>query len=231
MSRTRPRVLGGLSRRLRSLSGLGADIGARTRGLVAAASVVSLYGPLLDLSAALGTLTSSYAPVVGAVLCCLAAVAAARGAGTASEEPRTFEASLVGATLLVAVVGVGAVGDLAALGPGTLSLGALATTAAAAMTVTVAVWTVRSARPSPAGLAFGTAAAFPVVAGPWFAAFAPEAVPAVGTVGSAAVLAAAAGLTLAVGVAHGAYRRILARARIRPGDFVEGGEEPTASDR
>jgi hypothetical protein len=224
MSRTRTHVLGGVSRRLRSLPGLGADAGVRTRSLVAGASVVSLYRPLSDLSAVLGAATGRYAPVVVGVLLCLAAIAAVLGVGTDAEDIGTLGAALVGATLLATVVAVAEFGRLGVLGPGALAVGALATVATAALTVTVAVWTIRAARSCSEGLAFGTAAAFPVLAGPWFAAFAPEAVPAVGTGGAGAVLAVAAGLTLSVGVAHGAYRLVLARARIRPNDLVEDRE-------
>lgn len=186
----------------------GERIGTRGGTLLVAAGVVGLYRPLTAAVAALDAVSSQFAPAVGGGLLAFAAVVALWGARGAPTTDGTLGAGLVGGTLLGALVVVGLLGDLALLGPGVLAVGLLATVATAAMTGVVAVWTVRGARSRLEAIAFGAPAAFPVFAGPYFAAFAPETVP-VPAGGSAGVLALAAGVVLAVGVAHGLYRRSL----------------------
>lgn len=183
-------------------------IGRRGGTLLVAVGVVGLYRPLATASAALDAVSSQFAPAIGVGVLALAALVAVRGACGAPRTDGTLGAGLVGGTLLGALVVVGLFGDLALLGPGVLAVGLLAALATAAMTGVVAVWTVRGARSRLEALAFGAPAAFPVLAGPYFAAFAPETVP-VPTTGPAGVLALAAGVVLAVGVAHGLYRRSL----------------------
>ncbi len=199
-------------------------IGRRGGTLLVAAGVVGLYRPLATALAALDAFSSEFAPLVGGGIVAVAAAVALVGARGASRGDATFGAGLVGGTLLGALVVVGLFGRLTALGPGAVAVGAVTTLATAAMTGTVAVWTVRGARSPVEALTFGTPAAFPVFAGPYFAAFAPETVP-VGGTGPAGVLALAAGVVLAVGVAHGLYRRSLRLTAVDDLATVEGGDE------
>ncbi len=180
-------------------------IGTRGGTLLVAVGAVGLYEPLATAYAALDAVSSQFAPLIGGALFALAAAVALSGASGLSKADGTLGAGLVGGALLAAVVVVGLFGRLLALGPGALAVGLATVLAAAAMTLLVAVWTVRGARSPPEALAFGAPAAFPALAGPYFAAFAPETVPVGG--GPAGVLALAAGIVLAVGVAHGVYRR------------------------
>jgi hypothetical protein len=190
----------------RRVRGLGGALGTRGRSLAAAIGVVGAYRPLETLYTALDVATTQYAPVVGAALLTLAAGLAFYGARD-DNECESFGAGVVGAGLLLSVVTVGAFGRFEAFGPGVLSVGLLAVLGTATTTGIVATWTVRAAGSPTEALAFGTPVVFPLLAGPWFAAFAPEAAPAFVGGNAAAVLALAAGITLTVGVAHGLYRR------------------------
>jgi len=186
------------------------------RGAVAAlVGALGAYRPLAELHGVVDAATSQHASVVGGFLLAVAAVVALVGARGRRDGAATLGAGLVGATLLGVLATVALVGRLDALGAGTLAVGALSALAVAAMAALVAVWTVRAARSPVEALAFGAPVVFPLVAGPWFAAFAPETVPAVGAAGAPAVLAVAAALALTVGVAHGLYRRSLRLLAVR----------------
>jgi len=214
------RALGRVAR-----DGGGSYVGGRrgvAAGLVGAAG---LYRPLETLYAVVDAATSQHAVPVGVGRAAVAEAVALVGARGDGGRAATLGAGLVGATLLGALATVALVGRVAALGPGAVAVGAAVVLAVAAMAALVAAWTVRAARSRPESLLFGAPAAFPLLAGPWFAAFAPEAVPAVGAAGAPAVLADAAALALSGGVVHGCYRRSLALLALRSPD-AEFGDDP-----
>lgn len=214
------RALGKVAR-----DGGGSYVGGRRGVAAAVVGAAGLYRPLETLYAVVGAATSQHAAPVGVGLAAVAVAVALVGARRDAGRPATLGAGLVGATLLGALATIALVGRVAALGPGAFAVGAVVVLAVAAMATLVAAWTVRAARSGPEALAFGAPAAFPLLAGPWFAAFAPEAVPAAGAAGAPAVLAVAAAAALTVGVLHGCYRRSLALLALRSPD-AEFGDDP-----
>jgi len=207
------------SRAVEGVTPVGGDsyLGGRRGAVAALVGAVGAYRPLEELYGVLDAASSQRPSVAGLALLVVAAGVALVGARGRRDHTATLGAGLVGTALLGVLATVALVGRVEAVGGGALAVGGLSVLAVAAMATLVAVWTVRAAGSRAEAVAFGTPALFPLIAGPWFAAFAPETVPVVGPAGAPAVLAVAATLALTVGVAHGLYRRSLRLLAARTG--------------
>lgn len=202
------------------------DVGGRRGAVAALVGAVGAYRPLAELYGVVDAASSQHASAVGVGLLAVATVVALVGARGRRDGAATLGAGLVGTALLGVLAAVALVGRLEAVGAAALAVGGVSVLVVAALATIVAAWTVRAAGSRVEALAFGVPVVFPLVAGPWFAAFAPETVPAVGGAGAPAVLAVAAALALTVGVAHGVYRRSLRLLAVR-----RAGDRGLADDR